>query len=274
MGRFSVARALGRRWSLGLAAATLGLAAAVCPTAVLANPPVSNPSQLAQAAPAEVQGLLTELEVAASDRNLDAVMAFYSEAFTSDTGFDYTQLRQTLETLWQQYPDLTYEIELLSWQAAGPGGYTVETRTQITGQRTLSDRTLTLNADVTSRQRLEAGQIVSQETLSETSRLTSGDTPPTLEVQLPETVAPGQSYSFDTIVTEPLEGRTLMGVAVEEGVTAEDFFAPRPVVFGILSSGGLYKVGTAPEEPDRRWVSTVVIREDGMVVETRRLRVE
>ena len=65
-----------------------------------------------------------------------------------------------------------------------------------------------------------------------------------------------------------------MGVAVEEGVTAEDFFEPRPVVFGLLSSGGLYKVGIAPDEPDNRWVSTVVIREDGMVVETRRLRVE
>jgi hypothetical protein len=31
---------------------------------------------------------------------------------------------------------------------------------------------------------------------------------------------------LDTIVVEPLEGRSLMGVAVEEGVTAEDFFAP------------------------------------------------
>ncbi|TVQ07060.1 MAG: nuclear transport factor 2 family protein [Leptolyngbya sp. DLM2.Bin27] len=243
----------------------------------LSNPPhpsVASPTTVAQAAPAEVQRLLTELEAAASDRNLDAVMAFYSQSFTSDTGFDYAQLRQTLETLWQQYPDLTYEIELLSWQAADPGSYIVETRTQIAGQQTRSDRTLTLSADITSRQRLEAGQIVSQVTLSETSRLTSGDRPPTVQVRLPQTLSPGESYSFDTIVIEPLEGRTLMGVAVEEGVTAEDFFEPRPVVLGILSSGGLYKVGTAPEEPDNRWVSSVVIREDGMVVETRRLRVE
>lgn len=242
---------------------------AYCPQPVLANPP-----EVAQAAPTQVQSLLAELEAAASDRNLDAVMAFYSESFTSDTGFDYAQLRQTLETLWQQYPDITYDIELLSWQAAGPGAYAIETHTKITGQQTQANRDLTLTADVTSRQRLEEGQIVSQETLSETSRLTSGANPPTLRVQLPQTVAPRDTYSFDTIVLEPLGQRTLMGVAVEEGVTAEDFFAPRPVVFDILSSGGLYKVGTAPEAPDNRWVSTVVIREDGMVVETRRLRVE
>lgn len=249
--------------------AALGLTAGVFPDLAQADSPT-----LAQAAPAEVQRVLTELEAAASDRNLDAVMAFYSESFSSDTGFDYVQLRQTLDTLWQQYPDITYDIELLSWQADGPDRYSLETRTTVTGTQTRPDRTLTLTADITSRQRLEAGQIAHQEILSETSRLVSGTNPPTLQVQLPETLTPGQAYSFDTIVVEPLEARSLMGVAVEEGVTATDFFEPRPVVFDLLSSGGLYKTGTAPAEPDSRWVSTVVIREDGMVVETRRVRVE
>lgn len=249
--------------------AALGLTAGVFPRLAQADSPV-----LAQAAPAEVQSMLTDLEAATSDRNLDAVMAFYSESFSSDTGFDYAQLRQTLEALWQQYPDISYDIELLSWQADGPGLYILETRTLVTGKQALSDRVLTLTADVTSRQRLENGQIAYQETLTETSRLASGSNPPMLQVQLPETLSPGQTYSFDTIVVEPLEEQSLMGVAVEEGVTSTDFFEPRPVVFDILSAGGLYKIGTAPAEPDNRWVSTVVIREDGMVVETRRVRVE
>jgi hypothetical protein len=240
----------------------------------IAPPAQSSTPLLAQAAPAEVQQLLTDLEAAASDRDLDSVMAFYSESFTSDTGFDYAQLRQTLETLWQQYPDITYDIELLSWQANDPGNYTLETRTTVTGKQVQADRVLTLNADITSRQRLENGQIAYQETLTEASRLVSGENPPTLQVQLPETLSPGQAYSFDTIVLEPLGENTLMGAAVEEGVTATDFFEPRPVVFDILSSGGLYKVGTAPAEPDSRWVSNVVIREDGLVVETRRVQVE
>lgn len=257
-----------RPWGLGLVA-TLGLG-----VGPIAPPARSSPPVLAQVAPAEVQRVLIELEAAASARNLDAVMAFYSDSFSSDTGFDYGQLRQTLETLWQQYPDITYDIELLDWQADGPGRYVLETRTTVTGNQPLPDRALTLVADTTSRQQLEAGQIIRQEVLSETSRLVSGANPPTLQVQLPQTLTSGQTYSFDTIVLEPLEGRSLMGVAVEEGVTGEDFFEPRPVVFDLLSSGGLYKVGTAPAEPDSRWVSTVVIREDGMVVETRRVRVE
>ncbi|HZG40951.1 MAG TPA: hypothetical protein VEZ50_19925 [Nodosilinea sp.] len=257
-----------------MATAALGTGALGLGAGAIAPVAQANSTVVAQAAPAEVQRVLSELEAAASDRNLDAVMAFYSESFSSDTGFDHAQLRQTLETLWQQYPDMTYAIELLRWQADGPGRYSLETRTTVTGTQTRPDRTLTLSADVTSRQQLEEGQITSQEILSETSRLVSGITPPTLQVQLPQSLSPGQTYSFDTIVVEPLEGRTLMGVAVEEGVTATDFFEPRPVVFDLLSSGGLYKVGTAPAEADNRWVSTVVIREDGMVVETRRLRVE
>ncbi|MBW4461386.1 MAG: nuclear transport factor 2 family protein [Nodosilinea sp. WJT8-NPBG4] len=263
-----------RQWSLGIVSMAAVLLGAGAFAPVTEANQSGNEPVLAQAAPTEVQQLLTDLETAASSRNLDAVMAFYSEGFDSDTGFDYAQLRQTLETLWQQYPDLTYDIELLSWQADGSGNYTLETRTTATGTQTRPDRILTLAANTTSRQRLENGKIAYQEILSETNRLVSGDNPPTLQVQLPTTLTPGQSYSFDTIVVEPLEGRSLMGVAVEEGVTAEDFFAPRPVVFDILSSGGLYKVGTAAAEPDSRWASTVVIREDGMVVETRRLRVE
>ncbi|QQE64350.1 hypothetical protein GFS31_10300 [Leptolyngbya sp. BL0902] len=228
----------------------------------------------ATTAPAAVRQTLERIETAANAQDLEAVMAAYSTTFTSDTGFDHSQLRQTLETFWQQYSTLTYEVELLSWEAAGPGTYTLETRTQVNGVQVLPDRRLNLTADVTSRQRLENGQIVRQDTLSETSRITSGTNPPTLQTLLPNRLSPGQSFAFDTIVMEPLEGRSLMGVAVDEGVTAIDFFEPRPVVFDVLSAGGLYRVGTAPSSPDQRWISAVIIREDGMVVETRRVPVD
>lgn len=228
----------------------------------------------AETAPAAVRQTLEQIETAANAQDLDAVMAAYATSFTSDTGFDHSQLRQTLDTLWQRYDSLTYEVELLNWEAAGPGAYTIETRTQVNGVQVLPDRRLNLEADVTSRQRIENGQITRQDTLSETSRMTSGTNPPTLQTLLPNPLTPGQPFTFDTIVVEPLEGRALMGVAVDEGVTATDFFEPRPVVFDILSAGGLYKLGTAPESPDQRWISAVIIREDGMVVETRRVTVE
>jgi hypothetical protein len=256
MGRFSL-------WSGSAVALVMGTGAWVDPA--MANP--------AATAPASLQQTLDQIETAANGQDLDAVMGYYSTDFTSDTGFDHSQLRQTLETLWQQYDDLTYDIELLDWQAAGPGAYTVETVTRVTGVQVLPDRRLNLEAEVTSRQRIENDQIATQETLTETNRLTAGTTPPTLQVQLPTTLTPGQTFTFDTIVVEPLAGRSLMGVAVDEGVTATDFFEPRPVVFDVLSAGGLYKLGTAPESPDQRWISAVIIREDGLVVETRRVPV-
>jgi len=227
----------------------------------------------AETAPADLVQTLDNIEAAANARDLNAVMGYYSEAFTSDTGFDHNQLRQTLDTLWQRYGTLTYEIELLSWEAVGAGGYTIETLTRVDGVQTRPERRLNLSSEITSRQRLENGQIAFQEVLSETNRLVSGISPPTLQVQLPTTLTAGQTFTFDTVVLEPLEGRSLMGVAVDEGVTAADFFEPRPVVFDVLSAGGLYKLGKAPDAPDQRWISAVIIREDGLVVETRRVQV-
>lgn len=248
-----------------------GLAASAWALSLGAVPAMAAP---AATAPVAVRQTLDRIESAANAQDLDAVMAAYDSTFTSDTGFDHGQLRQTLATFWQQYSTLTYDVELLNWEAAGPGAYTIETRTRVNGVQTLPDRRLNLEADVTSRQRLENGQIVRQDTLAETSRITSGTNPPTLQTLLPSRLSPGQSFAFDTIVVEPVEGRSLMGVAVDEGVTATDFFEPRPVVFDVLSAGGLYKVGTAPARPDQRWISAVIIREDGLVVETRRVSVE
>jgi hypothetical protein len=223
--------------------------------------------------PLEVRQVLDNIEAAANDRDLDRVMGYYSPGFDSDTGFNYSGLRQTLSTLWQTYRSLTYDIELLSWEAVGGGVYTVETLTRVNGVTARSDRELTLSAEVTSRQRLQNGQVAYQQVLAETSRLSSGANPPQLQIQLPTTLTPGQPFSFDTVVTEPLQGRSLMGAAVDEGVTATDFFVPRPVVLDVLTAGGLYKLGTAPLSADQRWISAVIIREDGLVVDTRRVQI-
>ncbi len=257
---------MGRFWQWALMGVALGVGGDAIAPAVGQT---ASPST----APTVVVSTLAEIEAAANAQDLEAVMALYSEGFDSDTGFDHSQLRQTLETLWNEYSDLTYDIELLSCEAVGPDRYTVETLTRIEGRQLRPERELNLVAEVTSRQQLEGGQVAYQEVLAETSRLTSGVNPPTVLVQLPETLTVGQTYSFDTIVMEPLEGRSLMGVAVDEGVTSEDFFAPRPVVFDVLNAGGLYKIGTASDQADHRWISAVIIREDGLLVDTRRIRV-
>ena len=67
---------------------------------------------------------------------------------------------------------------------------------------------------------------------------------------LPERVVPGEDYGFDAIVQEPLGERYLLGAALDEGTTAEDIFTPRPIDLELLSAGGLFKLGDAPESTD------------------------
>ncbi|NJN20946.1 MAG: nuclear transport factor 2 family protein, partial [Leptolyngbya sp. RL_3_1] len=40
-----------------------------------------------------------------------------------------------------------------------------------------------------------------------------------------------------------------------------------------LAAGGLFKIGNAPDSPDQRWISSVLVRSDGWVIDTRRLNV-
>jgi hypothetical protein len=226
-----------------------------------------------ETAPAELVSALDQMETAANAQDLEAVMALYASGFTHNDGFDHSQLEAGLAQLWQQYPDLTYEVELVSWEDEG-NTTIAETVTTIRGQGEQAGRMMTLEAEMRSRQSFENGQIVAQEVLSESTQVSSGDNPPDLLVLLPETVTPGASFGFDAIVQEPLGDRLLLGTAVDEGTTATDFFTPRPSNFQLLSAGGLFKVGDAPDQADDRWISGVVVREDGLVVVTRRLSVQ
>ena len=227
----------------------------------------------AESAPAELTTALSQMQAAASGGNVDAVMQNYSPTFTNEDGFTYDSLKSALKTLWESYDTLTYRVELRSWEPTG-NGYKAETVTYIDGTQTVEGRPAKLESVIRSQQTYEDGKIVAQQTLSERNQLTSGEMPPTVSVILPEQVAAGENYDFDAIVMEPLGNRYLLGAAIEEGATATDFFAGRPVELELLSAGGLFKVGAAPTTNDSRWVSALLVREDGMTVVTRRLRVE
>ncbi|MEL6250069.1 MAG: nuclear transport factor 2 family protein [Cyanobacteria bacterium J06648_16] len=251
-----------RRWQLipvGALALLMGLGARV-----QAAPP--------ETAPAELTAALEDIETAANAQDLDAVMAFYDAAFVNEDGFTYETFETALAELWERYDTLTYRIELQSWEET-PNGYVAETVTYIDG--TMSEpRTALLESVMRSRQTYEDGQIVSQEILSERNQLNSGSNPPTVTVILPERVTPDETYEFDAIVQEPIGNSYLLGVAIDEGTTAEDFFTARPIDLELLAAGGLFKLGDAPTDEDNLWVSGLLIRDDGLVVVTRRLRVE
>lgn len=255
-----IARWLRSTWPIWMLGMTLG----AVPHAIAAPP---------ETAPAELAAALSEIEAAANRQDLAAVMAFYGDSYRHADGFNRTQFEATLRDLWAQQTTITYDLELLSWEAEG-AAIVAETLTTIRGTRLQDGREFDLTADVRSRQRFENGQIVYQEVISEEAQLTSGENPPTVLVQLPATVKPGAQYGFDAIVQEPLGNRLLLGRAVEEGVTSEGFFSPRPIELEQLAAGGLFKVGRAPSQADQRWISAVLVREDGFVIHTRRLQIE
>jgi len=239
----------------------------------LAQAPAAAPAvRPAPAAPAALTQTLTQIDGAASQGNLPAVMAFYAPQFTNSDGLTYITFQDALSKFWKRYPGMVYKTEVNSWKAEG-SALIVETTTTITGAQKTADRPVNLTATITSRQRFEGQKIVQQEILSERSQVTLGQTPPTVRVNLPERVTIGRNYAFDAIVTEPLGDRLLLGAALEETISASGYLNAVPINLELLSSGGLFKTGRASLIPENRWVSAVVIRNDGMTAVTQRMRV-
>ena len=212
-------------------------------------------AETAETAPAELTSAIAAIEAAANAQNIEQLMALYGSDFIGPDDFTRDQYQTPLSEIWAQYSTLAYDVELLS-------------------REPIDGRDIALTSTVESRQNYAGGQVVAQTILSEQTQLMSGTMPPTVDVRLAETVAPGEAFSFDAIVAEPLGDRLLLGVAVNEGVTAEDFLTPRPLNLEALSAGGLFKIGTASDKPDQRWVSAVLISDDGIFIDTRRLSVE
>lgn len=240
-------------------------------------PPASTPANSPQPpaplnAPTELTSLISQIDAAANQRNINEVLKFYSPDFTHSDGLTHQSMAQALTQLWKSYPQLKYQTQLQSWQAQGDA-IVAETVTKISGTQSQAVANTVLNATIRSKQRYENGQVVRQEILSEQSQIRIGDKPPTVEVKLPQQVKTGQQYNFDAIVREPLGDDYLLGAAIEEPIKPENFLNPSRIDLELLSSGGLFKIGRAPLKPDRYWVSAVLIRGDGMTLVTQRLNV-
>jgi hypothetical protein len=223
-------------------------------------------------APPELTTTIEQIDAAASEGKVEAVMRFYSPEFTSSDGLTYATLETLLGELWQRYPNLSYETQIESWEQQG-SGFSAVTTTTITGVYPDERRDLNLSATITSRQRFEDSKIVAQEILAERSELRAGEQPPTVTFNLPEQVNPGQRFDFDAIVAEPLGNRLLLGAAIEEPIEVENYLNPAPIELELLSSGGLFKVGRAPTNAGNRWISAVIVHYDGITAVTQRLRI-
>lgn len=254
-------------WGAAVAAQAPGAQASGVGPEIAQAPPAATPT-----APEELTRAIARFDQAASNRNARAALRLFSRNFQHADGLTYDTLQQVLTQFWQQYSTLSYQTVIDSWQRDG-AAIVADTTTTITGVQQLNGRDFSLNATISSRQRYENKKIVSQEILSERSEVRAGTHPPTVQVTLPEEIAIGQPFDFDMIVQEPLGDRLLLGAAVEEPIQPSNYLITAPLNLELLSAGGLFKVGRAPALADDRWITGIIVREDGMIQVTRRLRV-
>lgn len=224
------------------------------------------------APPAQLVDTLAQIDQAASNEDLDAVMQYFSPDFATTDGLTYETLQDSLSALWERFSNLQYTTTVDRWEMDG-STLIAETTTTINGVQEVGERTFNLDAQISSRQHFENGVMTQQEVLTESSQLIAGENPPTLDINLPEQVSTGQEFNFDAIVQEPLGDRYLLGSAMEEPVSAIAYSNPKPVDLELLSAGGLFKIGQAPLQSTDQWISAIVIRDDGINLTTRRLQV-
>jgi hypothetical protein len=223
-------------------------------------------------APPQLKKLIAEIDGASSRGDIKGVMGFYSSKFTHGDGLTRQAMEQSLKSFWQRYPKLSYQTKLKSWRSNGKT-IIAETVTRITGLSSDKTSPLAINAAITSRQHIRGTQITHQEILSERTQMTSGKKPPQVEFRLPQQVKVGEKYVFDAIVNEPLGNNFLLGTAIEETIKPNKYLNPTPINLELLSTGGLFKTGTAPSQPVNQWISAVIVRDDGVTMITQRLKV-
>lgn len=224
-------------------------------------------------APAELTEIISGIETAANQQNVEGVIEYYSPEFTNTDGLTVDTVSQALTQMWDSFDRLKYQIELESWSREGDRLVAVTTTT-IMGEQNVNERKARLNSRIKSRQYFEGQKLVRQEILTEQSRLSSGTNPPQVEVVAPSTVTAGSKYNFDLIVDEPLDDRVLLGGVKEDKTAGNLYLNPTAVELEPLPAGGIYKQATAPLLPDSNWLSAVLVRGDGITTVVHRVNVE
>ncbi|MGK7933149.1 MAG: nuclear transport factor 2 family protein [Microcystaceae cyanobacterium] len=242
----------------------LGLSLSLSPHLKAASP---------KEAPTELTNLIENIEAAANRQDVEQVLQFYSPDFTTTDGLTYETLKEALSQLWERYPDLQYKTRLQSWTRENDQ-WVVETITDIQGTGEYESREMKLDATLRSRQYYQNGKLIRQEILQERSDVTSGMQPPSVRVNIPETVKVGDSFDFDVILSDPLDDNLLAGTAIEEIVTPEQYLTPHDFELQLLQAGGIFKRATSPDSPEHYWLSGILIQPEGLRLVTRRVRIE
>ena len=259
------------------------------------------------AQPLEPITVITDLDAALNRKDVTAVTNLLSLNFTHGDGYTRQSLTQSLQALWQQYPNLTYRTEIIKTEAR-ENAKEVETLTTIDGKRNIKGQIWKIQGTVRALQVIASGEVRSQTILAEQTQVRIGEKPPTVTVSLPTTVTVGKDYSYDVIVQEPVNDDLFMGTILDEPVSAAlmanptrlqlefpslaELLTGRPtrrrsvssssaaetsmlksVKLSRMKSGGFFKIGRASNVPETLWISAILARHDGgITIATTRLR--
>ena len=229
-----------------------------------------------EATPPELVNAINNLDSAASKKDINAVMQFYTPNFTHSDGLTKQKLRDSLEGLWKRYNNIKYSTEVTKWDRKG-NTYTVETVTRIQGAKPGNDGEYKLDAQLVSAQVYQANgdnlQMSRQDILAEKSSITSGEKPPKVELRLPDKIGVGRQYALDAVIPEPLGTNLLLGSIIEEEVSPANYLKDTTIELEPLRAGGVFKIGQAPYTVGDRWVSVVLVQETGITISSQRMRV-
>ena len=258
---------------LGLTGGNSALVAPVFAQAPsLSTTPSTAPITPVVVIPDTLRSALQSLDQAAGQENLDLVLQHYSTTFQDGDGLTRSDLGSVLEKFWQRYDQLSYQTQVIS-ATSTPEGWTLDTVITIEGTELNQSRSLRLKSEIHAIQTWNNNQLVRQDIVTERNVVTTGQEPPTLTMNLPAEVQVNERFNLDVILNEPLEEDLVVGAIVDEPITIDGFLSPERPEFEPLLSGGMFKVGRAPAQPDNRWISAVVIRKGGMTSVTQRLRI-
>ncbi|MGL5032886.1 MAG: nuclear transport factor 2 family protein [Microcystaceae cyanobacterium] len=224
-------------------------------------------------APPQLTNLITKIDATANQHNVEQLRQFYSPTFTNSDGLNLAAQEVAIASLWKRYPDLTYKTQRHSWEKNGDN-FIAQTVTKIEGKGQWQGSPANFKGEIQSRQTFQGDKLLRQEILSEKTTLTTGSNPPEVDIRLPQTVRPGQEFDFDVILRDPIGNSLLAGTAIAQEIDKENYINPVNLDLELLQSGGLFKRAKAPNKPEDRWLSAVLISPDGVLWVTQRLRVE
>lgn len=246
---------------------------AIAATTVTLSTSLTVEAKTPDSAPAALTSLLTDLDTAANNHQLDTLLSFYSPNFQHSDGFDKAQYSSLLEQLWADYPRINYQTKLLSWDEDGDR-LIAETQTTIQGIQKKDGRWSHLRSTIRAQQTFANNQLIDQKILAESSEINSGENPPSVSVLIPETVAPEENFGFDVIVKDPLGDEILLGSATEEPITPTTYSSPHEFEFDILPAGGIFKRVEAPATTGDVRYSAIIVRSDGLTLVSHRVKVQ